>query len=434
MAKFQKILNCFLIFGLTSIPISGIFAQNGDKVLLDSCIVYAMQNYPLVKQIGLIDKTTHYTLSNLSKGYYPQISINGQATYQSDVTQIQMNGSLPPQLNIDFPTMEKDQYKIYGEIVQPLTDFATIYNTKKIVNAGADVEKQKIEVELHKIREKVIQIFLGIKLLDEQLSLNDLLQKDIITGIEKTEKWVQNGVALRSNVDLLKAELIKSQQFRLEIESAKKAYIQMLSQFIGKELSDQVELETPNSPVFQENLQNLRPELLLFDLQKNLINKQKDLLTIKTIPRFTLFLQSGYGRPALNMLSPDFDFYYIGGVRLQWNLSTFYTYNKEQKIYNLQQNSVDVQRNIFLFNNNLQLLQQQKEIEKYQKMVQNDREIIKLRENVKISAQNQLAEGTISSTDYITFITAEERAKQDLVLHQMQLLIAKYQYNSILGK
>jgi len=208
----------------------------------------------------------------------------------------------------------------------------------------------------------------------------------------------------------------------------------MLSQFIGKELSDQVELETPNSPLFQENLQNLRPELLLFDLQKNLINKQKDLLTIKTIPRFTLFLQSGYGRPALNMLSPDFDFYYIGGVRLQWNLSTFYTYNKEQKIYNLQQNSVDVQRNIFLFNNNLQLLQQQKEIEKYQKMVQNDREIIKLRENVKISAQNQLAEGTISSTDYITFITAEERAKQDLVLHQMQLLIAKYQYNSILGK
>lgn len=434
MTNFQKIVTNSLLFLLALIPNSGVLAQNGEKLLLDSCIVYATQHYPLVKQVGLIEQTTQFTLSNLSKGYFPQISINGQASYQSDVTQIQMNGTLPPQLNIDFPTMEKDQYKIYGEIVQPLTDFATIYNSKKIVGASAEVEKQKIEVEMHKIREKIIQIFLGIKLLDEQLSLNDLLQKDIRTGIEKTEKWVQNGVALRSNVDLLKAELLKAQQFRLEIESARKVYILMLSQFIGKDLTDQVQLETPDSPLFKENNQNQRPELFLFDLQKNLINKQKELLSIKTIPRFSIFLQSGYGRPALNMLSPDFDFYYIGGVRLQWNLSSFYTYGKEQKIFNLQQNSVDVQRNIFLFNNNLQLIQQEKEIEKYQKMILNDQQIIKLRENVKISAQNQLAEGTISSTDYITFITAEERAKQDLVLHQMQLLIAIYQYNSILGK
>lgn len=434
MTNFQKIVTSSLLFLLALIPNSGVLAQNGEQLLLDSCIVYATQHYPLVKQVGLIEQTTQFTLSNLSKGYFPQISINGQASYQSDVTQIQLNGTLPPQLNIEFPTMAKDQYKIYGEIVQPLTDFATIYNSKKIVDAGAEVEKQKIEVEMHKIREKIIQIFLGIKLLDEQLLLNDLLQKDIRTGIEKTEKWVQNGVALRSNVDLLKAELLKAQQFRLEIESARKVYILMLSQFIGKDITDQVQLETPYSPLLQENNQNERPELFLFDLQKNLINKQKELLTIKTIPRFSLFLQSGYGRPALNMLSPDFDFYYIGGVRLQWNLSSFYTYGKEQKIFNLQQNSVDVQRNIFLFNNNLQLIQQQKEIEKYQKMIQNDQQIIKLRENVKISAQNQLAEGTISSTDYITFITAEERAKQDLVLHQMQLLIAIYQYNSILGK
>lgn len=434
MTNFQKIVTSSLLFLLALIPNSGVLAQNGEQLLLDSCIVYATQHYPLVKQVGLIEQTTQFTLSNLSKGYFPQISLNGQASYQSDVTQIQLNGTLPPQLNIEFPTMAKDQYKIYGEIVQPLTDFATIYNSKKIVDAGAEVEKQKIEVEMHKIREKIIQIFLGIKLLDEQLLLNDLLQKDIRTGIEKTEKWVQNGVALRSNVDLLKAELLKAQQFRLEIESARKVYILMLSQFIGKDITDQVQLETPYSPLLQEKNLNERPELFLFDLQKNLINKQKELLTIKTIPRFSLFLQSGYGRPALNMLSPDFDFYYIGGVRLQWNLSSFYTYGKEQKIFNLQQNSVDVQRNIFLFNNNLQLIQQQKEIEKYQKMIQNDQQIIKLRENVKISAQNQLAEGTISSTDYITFITAEERAKQDLVLHQMQLLIAIYQYNSILGK
>jgi outer membrane protein TolC len=419
-------------------PIYFASAQQIQKLVLDSCYRYAETNYPLVKQKGLIDKTTQYNLSNLSKGYFPQLNIGGQATYQSEVTQIQLNGTLPPQLNIEFPTIDKDQYKIYGEIVQPLTDLVNIRTSQKIIRVTGDIEEQKIEVEMHKIREKIIQIFLGIKLLDEQLILNDLLQNDLRTGIKKTEKWIANGLAFRSNLDLMNAELLKAQQNRIEIESARKVYTLMLSQFIGREIDDQVELVFPDLPEYKDpslfTKTNERPELSLFDYQKNLINQQKELLNIKTIPKFSLFLQSGYGRPALNMLSPDFNFYYIGGVRLQWNLSTFYTFGKEQKILKLQENSIDVQRDLFLFNTNLQLIQQQKEIEKYTKMIQNDEQIIKLRENVKKSAQNQLTEGTISATDYITFINAEERAKQDLTLHRMQLLIAIYQYNSTLGK
>jgi outer membrane protein TolC len=433
LLKFKKIL-VLLCFSAILNPVT---AQKPQQLLLDSCYVYAEQNYPLVKQKGLIEKTTQYTLSNISKGYFPQFSIAGQATYQSDVTQIQLNGTLPPQLNIEFPTIDKDQYKIYGEIVQPLTDLANVRTSQKLTKASGILEEQKIEVELYKIRERINQLFLGIELLNEQLVLNDLLQKDIQTGIEKMNTFVQNGLALRTQVDQLEAELWKTKQYRLEIETARKGYLQLLSEFIGIPLQDPIELiyhdfESGWNNNSAQNCQ--RPELLVFDYQKNVIQYQNQFLNIKSIPRVSLFFQSGYGKPALNMLSPDFDFYYIGGVRLQWNLSSFYTISKEKKLINLQKNSVDVQKELFLFNNNLQLIQQQNEIAKYQKMLDNDLKIIALREKIKKNALIQLAEGTISANDYLIFINAEEKAKQDYLLHKMQMSIAIYQYQSIIGK
>lgn len=411
-------------------------AQKPVTLTLDSCYKYAEINYPLVKQRGLIEQTTQLTLSNLAKGYFPQLSINGQATYQSDVTQIQLNGTLPPQFNIEFPTIEKDQYKIYGEIVQPLTDIANIRTSQQVTKANQLLEEQKIEVEMHKVRERINQIFLGIKLLDEQLILNDLLQKDIQTGIEKMKKWVDNGIAMKSNVSQLEAELLKVQQYQIEIETARENYLSILSQFIGIPLNDQTQFSfnEPASNWIPENQTNQRPELQLFDYQKQVLGYQNQFLNIKTIPRFSLFLQTGYGRPALNMLSPDFDFYYIGGIRLQWNLASFYSLSKERKLIRIQKSSIDIQRELFDFNTNLQLTQQQNEVRKYQKMIENDEKIIKLRESIKKNAQIQLSEGTISATDYLNFVNAEEKAKQDMVLHKMQMIIAIYQFNSTIGK
>lgn len=410
-------------------------AQKPTTLTLDSCYKYAEINYPLVKQRNLIEQTTQLTLSNLAKGYFPQLSIGGQATYQSDVTQIKLNGTLPPQFHIEFPSIEKDQYKIYGEIFQPLTDIANIRISQQVTKASQQIEEQKIEVEMHKIRERINQIFLGIKLLDEQLILNDLLQKDIQIGIDKMKKWVDNGIALKSNVAQLEAELLKVQQYQIEIETGRETYLSILSQFIGIPLDNQTSLSfvEPEVNWVPVNQTNQRPELDLFDFQKQVLVYQNRFLNMKTIPRFSLFLQSGYGRPALNMLSPEFDFYYIGGVRLQWNLSSFYSLSKERKLIQIQKNTIDIQRELFDFNTNLQLTQQQNEVRKYQKMIENDRKIILLRETIKKIAQSQLAEGSISTTDYLNFVNAEEKAKQDMILHKMQMIIAIYQYNSIIG-
>ncbi len=52
---------------------------------LEECQRAAEQNYPLIHRFDLIEKTIDLTVSNIGKGWLPQISASGQATYQSDV-------------------------------------------------------------------------------------------------------------------------------------------------------------------------------------------------------------------------------------------------------------------------------------------------------------------------------------------------------------
>jgi len=71
--------------------------------------------------------------------------------------------------------------------------------------------------------------------------------------------------------------------------------------------------------------------------------------------------------------------------------------------------------------------QQKAEIEKLQSSVNNDDEIIRLRENIKKSASAKVDNGTLTVTDLIREINAENQAKQLKALHEIQLIMSVYQ-------
>jgi outer membrane protein TolC len=401
-------------------------AQTADHLSIDSCYRYAKNNYPLIRQQELIEKTKQYSIDNATKGYLPQLAINGQATYQSDVTQIPI--SLP---NMTVPTLSKDQYKIYGEINQPLTDVTVINQQKQLIRDNAVVEGEKLEVELYKLKDRINQLFFGILLIDAQIHQTELLKKDIQSGIDKTSAALANGTALKSNVNMLKAELLKAGQRMTELQTNRKGYSDMLGLLINKPLTEQIVLETP---VSKNNTQTInRPELRLFDAQKKIFSVQDKLITARNIPRLNLFLQSGFGKPALNMLNPDLDFYYIGGLRLSWNLSNLYTFKKDKKTLLINQDLVEIQRQTFLFNTQLSLAQQQAEQNKLVELIKADDEIIALRSSIKSTANTQLENGTITVIDYVAYVNAEDQAKQNQLLHQIQLLMTQYTTQTLSG-
>jgi len=177
-----------------------------------------------------------------------------------------------------------------------------------------------------------------------------------------------------------------------------------------------------------------RPELKLYDTQEKLLGNQFKLVGSRNKPRASLFLQAGYGRPGLNLFTNDFDFFYTSGIRLNWSIGGLYTQKDEKKIIELNQKSVDIQKEVFLLNTNTQLKQQQAEVLKWQKLVATDNDIIDLRIKVKEAARAQLENGVITANDYLREVNAEDQARQTLIIHDLQLLQAQINYQTILGK
>ena len=401
-------------------------AQQASTITLDGCYQLAKANYPLTRQLSLIEKTRDYSLDNISKGWLPQLSLNGQGSYQSAVTQLPV--SLP---NIAIPVLSKDQYRAYGEIYQPLTDGYTIQQQKKLATANAATEQQKIEVALYQLRERINQLFFGILLIDAQLQQTVLLKKDIQSGIDKVNAAIANGTALKSNADILKAELLKTDQRTIELKASRKGFTDMLAIFTNKPLNEYTQFQKPQAASIAAGIK--RPELTLYDIQKNSIVIQDKLISARNMPRIGLFAQGGYGKPGLNMLSNEFAGYYIGGLKLAWNFTGFYTAKKEKAILKINQSSVDVQKETFLLNTNLVLLQQNSELGKFNELINTDKEIIQLREKIKQVAGSQLENGTITSIDYLSYVNAADQAQENMVLHQVQLLLAQYNYQTTSG-
>jgi outer membrane protein TolC len=401
-------------------------AQDLTKVTIDECYQWTSENYPLVKQLGLIEKSKAFNLNNASKGYLPQININGQATYQSDVTSLPI--SLP---NVEIPTVSKDQYKIYADIYQPLTNGSMIKLKQKSIEATAKIEAQNIEVNLYQLKERVNQLYFGILLINGQLKQFDIFKNDLTAAIEKVEAAIENGTAVETNKLLLQSELINLTQKIQEKTANKTAFSTMLAALTGKGISAKTVFERPQNPIVSTEIN--RPELQLFDLQRQTIDLKSEQIKNRWMPNVGLFAQTGFGRPALNFLSNDFEFYFIGGVKANWNISGLYTNKNEEQLISISKLKVDVTKETFLLNTNLAMTQQNNEVAKFQDLINTDKELITIRKQIKETAEVQLNNGLISALEYISYINGESKAQENLLLHQIQLLMAQYQLKTTSG-
>jgi len=393
------------------------------QLTVEVCQEKAKANYPLVKQYDLIEQTAQYNISNANKGYLPQLTLSAKGTYQSQVTKLPI--TIP---NVTIPGLSKDQYQAVVEANQVIWDGGAISAQKKITNANTEVEKQKLEVDLYTLNERVNQLYFGILLINEQLRQNDILQNELQTNYNRIASYKQNGVANQSDLDALKVEQINTQQRETELKSTQKSYFIMLSALTGLTIDTKTELIKPEINLAILNATtNHRPEIGLFDAQNELLESQKELLNAGNRPKIGAFVQGGYGKPGLNMLTNAFSDFYIGGIRLSWNLSGFYTQKNNLNKIEISKKGINVQKETFLFNSDLKTKQQQTEIEKLQSTLANDDEIIRLRGNIKKSASAKVDNGTLSITDLIREINAEDQAKQLKSLHEIQLIMNVYQ-------
>lgn len=387
------------------------------------------QNYPLIKQKELIQQTREISITNLQKGFLPQFALNGQATYQSDVTRVKI-----PVPGVNIEPLSQDQYRVVADVNQTLYDGGIIKQQKNIQQLNAGVEEQRLEVQLYTLRERINTIYLGILFIDDQLQQTDLVQKDIATGIKKVEAQIANGVAFKSYLNTLKAELLKAEQRSIELTATRTALVETLGLFINQTIATDALFERPVVNSFTSDESVTRPELNFYKAQQKLFDGQYGLIQARNQPKASLFFQGGYGRPGLNLLENRFAFFYTTGLRFNWNFGGLYTAKKEKELIEINKKNIALQQDAFLLNTNTQLKQQQGEINKIVLLIQKDDEIIDLRKKVKEASNAQLENGVITANDYLREVNAEDQARQTRILHQTQLLQAKINYLNIQGK
>ena len=395
------------------------FSVNAQTLTLEECYDLAKQNYPLIKRHDLIAKTKEYNLQNATKGWLPQIQIVGQATYQNDVIQFPIQ--LP---NMTIEPVSKDQYKVYADVQQNIYDGGMIANQKKMATINSEIELQKTEVETDQLEMRINQIYFGILQTNEQLQQTELTRSDVSNGLKKAEAQLENGVIFRSNVDVLKSQLVNIDQKQMELQSMKKSFVQMLSLFIQKNIDENTTLVKPEKILIHD--ENKRAELKLFDLQKLGLEQQKANINSKNLPKLGAFFQCGYGKPGFNMLKNEFDLFYIGGLRLNIPISGFYTRKNDLALVTTQQQEIDVQKENFLFNQQFQTIQNNNDLEKIQQLINKDIELVELRESIRNASLAQLENGVITTNDYLREVNELDRAKNQKITHEIQYLLTQY--------
>lgn len=414
----MKRLIVFIVLAVSSVSA---FSQ----ITLSECRTLARDNYPLIKRFRLVEQSRSLSVSNASKAWLPQVSLNARASYQSDVTRLPVD--IP---GVDISPLSKDQYDVSVNVSQQIYDGGTVSSSRHLADARSDVEREKVNVAIYDVYERVEQLYFGILLLDEQIRQIRLLQDDLALSCQAVDGMVRGGVANQTDLDAVKVEQVKASQTETGLVTSRATYLKMLSTFIGKPLADSVYLVRPaESDV--TGMVNNRPELALYSAQDRLLNQERKTLDTYLRPRLGFFLQGGYGNPALNMLKNGFEAYYKIGATLTWNFGSLYTRANDRRKIETDRLSIQAEREAFLFNTGLQSELQRGNIESLRRQISQDDEIIALRVSIRSKADVKVANGTETVNEMLRDINAVSEARLTKAFHEIQLLQEIYKLKNI---
>lgn len=422
------------VLGAVMLTATGVSAQYRDgadtasvHVTLDACLDMARENYPQIRQLGLIEASEKYDLSIASSTWIPQLSVSGKANWQSDVVEMPFE---IPGFELDMP---HDQYSLTANLTQHIWDGGASSSQRAAVKADAEVRRGQTEVSLYSVRSRVQNVYLGILLLDEQISQNRLLMESLRRNADEVQAMMDNGMAYRSDLDMVNVNILDCSQQTDALCADRLAYIRMLSLLTGQDMSGK-ELVVPSDAVMVDAGAVSRPELALYAarLRQNEVRMKQ--LNASISPQFDLTLQGGFGRPGLNMLENEFAPMFIAGIRMQWNLAPLYTRKNDRRKIEIQKRDIELEEETFLFNTGLDATRQQTEVDKARMMLEKDDEIIELRASIRRAGEEQYRSGTIKMTDLMDMIDDEHDARLARSVHHIQLLMAIYDLKNTVGQ
>ena len=420
---------------------------SAHAVSLKECRQMAHDNYPAIKQYQLIDMSRDFTLDNVARGWLPQVSASAGAYAFTDI--LKSNGQ----------TFDMKNWLANASVTirQNVYDGGQIAAQKEVASAQADVQRRQLDVSVYSIGERVDQFYFGILLLDEQLRQNELLLKDLSTSEQTIRSMMKGGIANQGDLDAILVETLKTAQQKESLVASRKAYLRMLSVFVGKDLAENEKLEKPDATdsfswqadtsysmasqgtATSNTSQGMaatsngkwsvsRPELSYYASQSQLLDAQRKQLDVRLRPTVSLF---GLGMMHSKVSGMMNNGLLAGGVSVAWNIGALYTRKNDIKKLEIQRSMIDSQRETFLFNNRLQNEEADGNIASLRKQISQDDEIVRLRESIRSKADKKVQLGTESVNELVRDINAVSLARAQKAQHEILLLKEIYKQKNI---
>lgn len=404
-----------------------VFSQQKEELSLEQLQALAKENYPLLKQKQMYLDIGNNKAKQIATNFLPQANVTGQASYQSEVTSISF-----PLPGVPAFSQKPDQYSFGLELKENLLDYGSIKTQKHIERESAELQAQQVDMEYQKLKERINQLYGNVCLQQENKKIMSLRISELDAKRKKMQSAVDNGAALQSNFLVLESEYLSTQQKIEEINSNLVAWYKTLSIITNKTMDTSVVLTDGRRDITLQSV-NIRPEYRFYDLQSSTLKLKENMIFKNNLPKLFVFARGYYGRPGFNFLNNEFRPYGIVGAGFSWNLTSYYTSSKETRNLRINNDITDNQKKLFDLNIQSTLVQQQEEINRLEKMLVMDTKIVNAKTAVRKASSSQLDNGVITSSDYIVDLNAENQAQFNLKLHEIQLVMAKQNYNTTLG-
>ncbi len=390
---------------------TGLNAQ--QTVTLEQCWNSSRENMPALKSSSLHKKLDSLQQLILRSNYFPKLKANAQASWQSDVTSVDIDN---PMFSIDKPSQE--QYKAYFEVNQLVWDGGRTKalrekSTKETLLADAETD-----VAFHSVKERVTSLYFALMLSQKQIDITNQLVETLDKKLSEIDQGVKQGVIREAGKYVLQAEKLQAEQDLTNQQFQSRGVANMLNVLTGMSIQYTDSLEKPDAQVPQDIN---RKQLEVFQLQKDVAQQGKSLLKKDRMPVINIFAQGGYGKPGLNMLKNEADYWLMAGAGVSWTIFDWNQSKRKREQLTVQQQMIDYSREQFVQQMNTEKQQYLAAIEQYKNALQKDNEIIQLRAKITADYSSQLKQGTVTSSAYIEELFKEQSALITKEIHAIKL-------------
>jgi len=399
------------------------------QLTVERCQELARENYPLIKQYGLIEQSSKYTIDNLKHSWLPQVNMSAQATYQSETPSFpdQMKSMLATS-GLDMKGLAKDQYRVQLDVNQKIYDGGMASREQALIEAEDMEQKAQNDVDVYSLNKRVNDLFFGVLLMDDRIKQTEMTLEMLNGNLDKLQSHVRNGVATTADESMLRAEIITVEQGKTTMLWNREAYKHMLEILIGMQIGNQ-QLVRPNAIEPMSTNIN-RPELRLIDAKIGTINARKKAINASVMPVISAFGQAFYGYPGYNtfenMTSHKWSLNAMVGVRATWSLSSLYDRKNNLSRLSTARQQAELQRDVFLLNTQLEASRENDEISRLRELIASDATIVNLRRDVRLAEESKLRNGVIDIHRLVERITDEDSATQSQIIHNIELLKTIY--------